>query len=280
MPRGVDPSCAGLGRLELRLRVGRKPISELMAHVTLRSAEMRRVLKTWMVLKSPFHREFPPPRRSMVYEIDKRIMVDRKRAFVYFRIPKAANSTVVYSLIPSSHTSKEAKRALPRASSLTRSEVSELSERFFLFTVVRNPYSRLASAYLEKIVRAKRADKVARFLGRALTSHISFLDFCRYLNAGGIYEDPHWYRQCDLIPSGVGQLHFVGRVESLRKDLEEILRRVQGGPCDTPRSWTRHATGATSRLKELYCAESIEIVRDLYAHDFTAFGYSDQPDWI
>lgn len=239
-----------------------------------------KAVKRWRVLKSPFHSVFSPPKRKMVYEIDKRTMVDRERGFIYFRIPKAANSTVVRSLISSRATSREAKKVLPRASALRSNEVQNLSHRFFLFTVVRNPYSRLASAYLDKIVRGKRSDKVLSFLSNPQKSDVSFLEFCRYLAAGGVHEDPHWYLQCDLIPCGVEKLHFVGRVERLESDLNEVLKRIHGEERGAQRNWTRHATGAESRLAELYCEESIRIVREVYARDFTTFDYSEAPHWL
>src|SRR5690625_4749524 len=110
-------------------------------------------LKTFRLRRSPFHRLYPSPDWAMTAQIDRRVAVDRARSFIYFRIPKAANSTVAATLHPSPArevSSDIAKRSFSRASSLTYREVRELAERFFLFTVVRDPYSRLASAYLDK----------------------------------------------------------------------------------------------------------------------------------
>lgn len=219
----------------------------------------------------------------MTHEIDRRIAVDRDRGFIYFRIPKAANSTVAATLFPSDQdevAADTAKRAFARASDLTRQEVVELRRRFFLFTVVRDPYSRLASAYLHKVrngIKARR--QVVQNYRCGNPDEVSFLEFCRFLAEGGRCLNPHWYRQVDLIPCGVERLHYVGRVESLDEALAHITARIGGGLCGRVRNVRGHGTGSAEKLRELYCAETLAIVRQLYLADFAAFGYSPEPDW-
>lgn len=218
----------------------------------------------------------------MAVEVDLRTAVDRRRGFIYFRVPKAANSTIIVNLLDQvpDGPSKHAKRAFDRASSLSREEVSGLAERFFLFSVVRDPYTRVVSAYLDKILRRKpRADKVRTSLSLPAGTEISFTEFCRYLYAGGVDGDPHWYRQVDLIPCGHEMLHFVGRVESLADDLGYITRRIDGQPLPRERLRDSHRTGAGSCLEELYTTECIDIVRTVYAADFATFGYPEEPAW-
>jgi len=220
----------------------------------------------------------------MMYEIDRRIAVDRDRGFIYFRVPKAANSTIAATLFPSSKdevAADTAKRVFARASDLTRQEVDELRARFFLFTVVRDPYSRLASAYLHKVrngVKARR--QVVDNYSCANPDDVSFLEFCRFLAEGGRSLNPHWYRQVDLIPCGVQQLHYIGRVESLDEAMSYITARIGGGLSGRIRNVRGHGTGAAEKLRELYSAETVAIVRELYAADFATFGYGSEPDWV
>lgn len=217
----------------------------------------------------------------MTAQIDRRVAVDRARSFIYFRIPKAANSTVAATLHPSPArevSSDIAKRSFSRASSLTYREVRELAERFFLFTVVRDPYSRLASAYLDKVKKDKARRQIVARYKCADPQRITFLEFCRFLAEGGINVNPHWYRQSDLIPCGVDKLHYVGRVESLAHDMRQIASRIGEGTGPI-RNIVWHGTGASSKLRELYCSETFEIVQHLYAVDFAAFGYPIEPAW-
>lgn len=239
------------------------------------------ILSRWLVPRSPFFRAYPAPVKGMEVNIDLRTAVDRQRGFIYFRIPKAANSTVMINLLQEELVgpSKNAKRAYARVSSLSKDEVAQLTDRFFLFAVVRNPYTRVASAYLDKIVRGKRSAKVHARLAIPADKDIPFTDFCRYLQSGGVNGDPHWYRQVDLIPCGYDKLHFVGHVETLSTDLALILRKIGSEPVPDNKSWNPHRTGANSQLDRLYTQECIDIVSVLYREDFSAFGYSIEPDW-
>ncbi len=243
-----------------------------------------KALKRWRVSRAPFYRRYPIADAEVMLAIDQRIAVNRDKAFIYFRIPKAANSTVVTMLYANADTegyvSKEAKRSFDRASSLSRDEVAELTGRFFLFTVVRDPFSRLLSAYLDQVVRGKNGKRpVARYYGKDAADPISFPEFCRFLSDGGVRANPHWYPQVDFIPCGVDKLHFVGRVESLADDLEAIRRRVWPEMKHQVRSWDPHRTDATGKMKDMYCPETIAVVREQYREDFEAFGYPREPDW-
>ncbi|HJO36139.1 MAG: sulfotransferase family protein [Pseudomonadota bacterium] len=245
----------------------------------------------WRVPRSPFHRRFPSRSPEMALTVNRRIAVDTARRFIYFRVPKAANSTVVRSLMANdpSRYAKAAKRAFSRPDALSRRQVRALPAGYFLFTVVRNPYARIASAYLDKVVRGAasptllshaRALKVLAHLGKPAGASVSFAEFCRYLAEGGIDGDPHWFRQVDLIPCGPERLHFIGRVESLAVDLASILARINGTPTPAPeRDWVRHRTGANERLAALYDADTLAAVRTLYAEDFARLGYEEAPFW-
>jgi hypothetical protein len=234
----------------------------------------------WRVPRSPFFHRYPVADPEMILDINQRTVVDRQRGFIYFRSPKAANSTVMLNLAGGELRGKmrDLKRLYPRVSTLSRREVTSLASRFFLFAVARNPYSRIVSAYLDKVTRGRSAVKVRERIGLPADAEVSFLEFCRYLQAGGVNDNPHWYRQVDLVPCGPELLHFIGHVENLSADLEYILARVNGEKPLEQASWVPHRTGADGRLQEFYCPESIEIVRSLYCSDFDAFGYS--PDFL
>jgi hypothetical protein len=244
-----------------------------------------KALKKWRVARSPFYRRYPVPDREMMLAIDQRIAVSREKGFIYFRIPKAANSTVATALYDKAdaegYVSRDAKRSFDRASNLTREEVAGLNEKFFLFTVVRDPFSRLLSAYLDQIGRGKPGKRpVAAYYGKALSDPISFLEFCRFIADGGLHANPHWYRQVDFVLAGVDKLHFVARVESLTADLQVICRRVRPDRRHSVEEWTPHRTDATKKMKELYCPETVALVREQYRADFDAFGYAREPEWV
>ncbi len=230
---------------------------------------------------SPFFLRYPC--RYGTTKVDTRIAVDRERRFIYFRIPKAANSTVSYAIsnieTENGDSAGAYKSGYDRASSLGFLETYRLHQRFFLFSVVRNPYTRVASAYLDKIQGQKRQRvPVARALGRASTAPITFNEFCAYLAKGGYRDDVHWFRQTDLIPCGTDCLDYLGSVETLTKDLNAIRTRL-AITSETGRSdWKHGKTGATSRLFELYDDESRISVFETYKQDFELLGYAKSLD--
>ncbi len=230
---------------------------------------------------SPFFLRYPC--RYGTTKVDTRIAVDRERRFIYFRIPKAANSTVSYAIsnieTENGDSAGAYKSGYDRASSLGFLETYRLHQRFFLFSVVRNPYTRVASAYLDKIQGQKRQRvPVARALGRASTAPITFNEFCAYLAKGGYRDDVHWFRQTDLIPCGIDRLDYLGSVETLTKHLNAIRTRL-ALPHHSERSdWARGKTGASSRIFELYDNTSLEYISQTYGKDFETLGYSKALD--
>lgn len=139
---------------------------------------------------------------------------------------------------------------------------------------MRNPYARIASAWLDKIARDRPAKyAVSRRLGRGFHAPVSFADFCRYLQDDeGWGDDYHWVRQSDLIPCPVESLDFIGRVETLETDLELLTTRLFGQACERHDA-LRHGTKADSKLRDLYTDREMAAVAEVYAEDFRAFGY-------
>ncbi|WP_404840921.1 sulfotransferase family 2 domain-containing protein [Alkalilimnicola ehrlichii] len=164
-------------------------------------------------MRTPFHRRYPSPSANVAHEVDKRIAVDRQQGFIYFRIPKAANSTICATLYPKSNRNsvdkRTAKRYFARGRSLTADEIKHLASRFFLFSFVRNPYTRTASAYLDKVKRnTKTQNLIRQRLKLPGEEPVSFLTFFQYLTAGGLYDNAHWYPQTTFIPCGTKTLSF------------------------------------------------------------------------
>jgi hypothetical protein len=227
---------------------------------------------------SPFFLRYPC--RYGASRIDTRTAVDRERQFIYFRIPKAANTTVSYALSRSPSETQQFdagihKSGYDRVSSLGFYEALNLPRRFFLFSVVRNPFTRVASAYLDKIKRKKRQSLiVTRALGKPPEAAISFLEFCRYLHAGGYRHDVHWFRQTDLIACGVNRLHYIGSVETLDADLRALRSHIGGDLDFRQTSWDHGKTDASSQLLALYDSECLDLVTQTYKPDFRLLGYS------
>jgi hypothetical protein len=233
----------------------------------------------------PLAREIDPriPKRWVL----SRSMVSNNGHYCYFRIPKCANSTIVRSLAaydpaiifdPTDFKGRNIKRQTSNLFSARALTVFSLTQKYFLFTFVRNPYARVLSAYLDKIaiLEKQKFDAKRQVVmtfsdsGRDLT----FKAFVRYLENGGLYQDPHWAPQTAMLPFGVKLLHFVGRVENLDKDLETIVNRLFGkGVYKGPTTREAGRTNSTDKLTQFYDKILADRVYALYQADFESFSY-------
>lgn len=215
----------------------------------------------------PYYRKYPYTAPVSIASADDRGCVDMTLGFFCNRVPKAANSTVMTNLarlkfgrdIPS----PEAKRLFTTPARLGRDEVEHF-DSLFKFTIVRNPFTRTLSAYLDKIERrALRANRES-----------SFGDFLAELRDGRLYSNAHWAPQTALMLYPVEKLDFIGHVENLEEDLATIKRRIRPDLEEAVTSFRGNATGAGSRLRAYYNDRLVSEVIELFRADFETFGYS------
>ncbi len=252
--------------------------------------ELARCLKGARLKRQPFFRRMGRGGGALpLEEINRRIAIDDVRKLVYFRIPKAANSAVIWLLwqgVSEEGCSGEretveqeainrAKRSFRRPSTLTEREVSQVLGQYWKFCFVRNPFTRTLSAYLHQY---QKVEKNPRRYRRYRHHMQTFEDFCAFLASGGHAANPHWARQIDFVLVGVPQLDFVGKVERLDEDLETLGERLmpeQRPSLQASRDGVgqSHATGADQLLASYYDERTRRLVAETFADDFAAFGY-------
>jgi hypothetical protein len=216
-----------------------------------------------------FYRRYPYKNGISVKSADDRGCVDMDLGFFYNRIPKAANSTVIINLarirFGREISSKAAKKMFKTPSALHAGEVSRFP-LLFKFTVVRNPYTRTLSAYLDKVERRALRDN----------KESSFRDFLYSLKKGKLYSNAHWAPQNALLLLPVDQFDFIGKVETIETDLAFIKETIlKKRPEEPIKSFLNNSTGAVRKLKAYYDSETAELVRMLFRDDFETFGYPD-----
>ena len=211
--------------------------------------------------------------------IDDRTVVSRAWRYVYIRVPKSANSSVITALLERFPEPGLDPAKLERAK-LDSTHFRDLwfgdlfrVPRYFHFSVVRNPYGRVLSAYLDKF---REGDKHLAMYGERVAAQdggqVTFRAFCRYLAAGGEAENAHWMRQTRILGLA-DRMDYVGRLESLDADLEAIFARIGGAAPDAVPRAGPPATAASRKLAEFYDAECAALVEQVYREDFTRFGY-------
>jgi chondroitin 4-sulfotransferase 11 len=151
--------------------------------------------------------------------------------------------------------------------------------RYFKFTFVRNPYTRLVSAY--EFLRGGGHPAWAtnqRFRDQVLSEYVDFADFVLgWLKPRTRWPEPHFRPQCEFLELG-GRLvmDFVGRVERIEEDFATVYDRLGFQTRKLPRLNETHYGHAA--LGEYYTSDAVErCVQDFYARDFELFGYSVRP---
>lgn len=142
-----------------------------------------------------------------------------------------------------------------------------------VFSVIRNPYTRVVSGYVDKVKNAGITWQ--NFCARIEIEpkRLSFTEFLRVIKQlEPIDIDPHFR------PQWLNVLYPTRGTALLKmEDPESITRFLQGRGI----TWPRHARPPRRRslpLENFYDAVTEALVRDIYADDFRYFGYSTSLD--
>ncbi len=185
---------------------------------------------------------------------------------IFIHIPKCAGVSVSRSLFdnhgPGHYSSVTMRRVFG----------DPTYNRYFTFTVVRNPWDRLASAYhFLKAGGFNEADR--RWAGENLSDYADFNTFVRrWVNAKNIRGWVHFIPQANYLKNAEGHMDvdYIGHFESLQNDFNSIASRL-----DINRPLRTFNRGRTNlpRFQSLYNEETQAIVADVYAEDILTFGY-------
>ena len=167
---------------------------------------------------------------------------------------------------------------------------------FFSFAFVRNPWSRVVSAYLNKFQSVNVTSEpviaaLRRYPAQELTANVSFREFIEFLARGNPRKfDEHWRPQYLFLKDM--RLDFLGRFEHLSRDFAWVQERLE---IETPlphHNPTGYAAEAghqecvadltAAKLKRLgpfpdyrrfYTPRLRDLVGQIYAEDIKRFGY-------
>lgn len=217
----------------------------------------------------------------------KNLLVDRDLRYAYLQIPKASCSSVKYFLISAGsgsrapitqrelHDNREHWIAYGHSEFVQRIET--LGEAPVIgFTVVRNPYTRILSAYREKIELRKDSDRFRKDLGLPVRASVSFADFLFAVSEKEpLLLDHHFMPMSMLLPEDLRACFRLGSTESLAADLRGIAAEI-GLPSGIGTRRDSHRTDSSSMgvVERYYRAREQEMVLQIYGEDFRSFGYS------
>lgn len=211
----------------------------------------------------------------------KRVVIDRDRRFLYNRVRKNANTFVtrfLYSAISGiagqddNTMNRQAKRDLPNLSN-TLVPLSLAGYRSLL--IIRNPHTRVLSAFLEKF----RHDRYREAYGDFEPTPAGFETFIRWLEDGGLSKDPHWDLQTNEIAFDMSFFTDVIRFEAIGRDLPALFAALgydssMAHDEKFRKSSAPHSTRSDSLQDDFLKPGLKSRIERLYERDFDCFaGY-------
>ena len=222
----------------------------------------------------------------------KSLLVFEGPDVAYLQIPKAACSSIKAYLIDKAHLSLRSdlnrQVALHDDESFSTTYKSASNYKWLkdkevaLFTVVRNPFTRVLSAYIEKIEKQKDVRKDYRSeLGLNKSGHVSFCEFLVALSQQHPHTvDLHFMPQSIIVDQVYNQKLYVGFMEAIEDAFTEIDSFFESHVISKSRienyHEAPHSVGASEYeiISKYYGDREIALVKEFYATDFIFFGYS------
>jgi len=164
------------------------------------------------------------------------------------------------------------------------------------YAFVRNPFSRILSAYLNKIepyasgVRGEREGNAYFYQVYLLIdehrvnflsgeSRVNFHCFLKWLSdVNDIHTaNEHWLPQVKLLRILDIDYSFIGKLENLDEDAPSLLALMGCDIAFPSQEQVKFApTNATDKLNKYYSEVEIRLVRNLFEDDFKSFSYSNE----
>lgn len=217
-------------------------------------------------------------------KLAKSLHISRRLNAVYVNNPKVACSTLkltlqrveldddTYTPEPSVHNHKGSPLLTWPDIQLSQNPTKGL----FVFSFVRNPYSRLRSAYLNKIVTGQKRGIFRERAGFARSEIPPFRNFILSIcNQPPAQHDSHWRLQALNLSIDKISYDFIGRLEQFPADWNTLRRHIKLP--ETPFSAGK-PSASTETTALAFDSEMESAVTSTFATDFETFNYEPRPN--
>lgn len=184
------------------------------------------------------------------------LLVNRKQKWGFIHIPKTGGTSLTNIL-----------QTQPDTEKITGHDSIRIidDESLFVFTLVRNPFTRLQSAFLHGVRKGEYNPDFSMFLKTANMNELWLLPQTFYVNAGKTSKK---------------QISYIGRYENYENDVKVILNKLNLKIDNIPHYnrnpiYEKHPNIKQQQYyKHLYTEEwQKDWVRERYKDDFKQFNY-------
>lgn len=217
------------------------------------------------------------------------VHIDDRNRIAYFETPKVACTSIKkfmfdhytgkpFTLAQKGDVHNRTLSPLKQIEDLPLAEMEEVFEGTYRrFCFVRNPFSRILSAYLDKIITNEweRARHLPKF-DFPLDAYPSFSEFLdRLHHVSDAKRDIHYMSQERLLVWDKVDFEFVGRFENFAEDFAKVKTNLFNSdePSDYAAFGKHHATGTNERIHKEIGADQEQAILKIYQSDFRKFNY-------
>jgi len=233
-------------------------------------------------------------KRKKLNDFHNNTNVSLVHKYVYFAVDKVANSTIKQSLFEVEYL--PVKKSIvtlydPRCSPLLSpyqlpsemfDDIMSKGSEYFKFAFVRNPYSRLLSCYLDRIltISSTPSKQFRRYInGMHLKSgDLTFKMFAEAIcKQKPAEQNSHWRVQSDDILFDLYDFDHIAKFEKIWDEMEFISKKIYGKVLPQMKNRNINSspkkTDSDKKLLEYYDQELADLVYDKFKADFINFNY-------
>jgi dermatan 4-sulfotransferase 1 len=202
-----------------------------------------------------------------------------KHKVAYVPVPKCANSSIRAALLALIAVEPAYVEKIQEFKGFETPSIAKFMQNvyqpdWYVFTAVRNPYARYASAYLDKLVT--RREPLRPLVKMGLKKSDSFLRFLRTVEKWPLRQVNEHFALQTRVLSKVLPINnlYLAKTERLDDCWHVIKERIKSiSSIELPNLEIRNATKSEFSWRSLYDEQSLQLVRSIAAKDFAHFGY-------